>query len=109
MSEAYTYMTTGKLSDDADETYKVEELKSFKVGDIEYKIYHTSYDITVKSSTAETDEDGNTTAPEEETTHYDEIYCYSNTEDPIEIVVYQAEYNADSAIKLIEDFVGVEK
>lgn len=95
-STAYEYMTTGEIPDDAEDNYKISEIDTFKVNNIEFKMFAVSYTNTYQ------DEDGNDKELETK-----EIDCYStNTDDPIEIVMYQSEYDEKAAIAAIHEFCG---
>lgn len=96
-STTYKYMTTGEIPEDAEDNYKVNEIDDFEVNGIKFKTFAVSYSNTYQ------DEDGNDQVLETK-----EIDCYSsNTDDPIEIVMYQTKYDEDAAVKLIREFCGV--
>lgn len=95
-STAYEYMTTGEIPDDAEDNYKISEIDAFEVNNIKFKMFAVSYTNTYQ------DEDGNDKELETK-----EIDCYStNTDDPIEIVMYQSEYDEKAAIAAIHEFCG---
>lgn len=108
VSEAYTYMTTGKLPEELPDNYKIDELETIKVGDVSYKLYEVNYDTTYTDDTSNSNEEGTESTEAKETVvHTQKIACYSDTEDPIEIIMYMAEFNKDKAISLIKEFLGV--
>lgn len=98
-SEAYVYMKTGKVPENAADNYKIEEVKTYKVDGIEYVAYEVNYDTTY-----EAEEEGE----KDETVHTQQISCYSKTDDAMEIIVYQAEFDRESALNALEEFLGVE-
>lgn len=96
-STTYKYMTTGEIPEDAEDDYKVNEIDDFEVSGIKFKTFAVSYSNTYQ------DEDGNDQVLETK-----EIDCYSsNTDDPIEIVMYQTNYDEEAAVKIIREFCGV--
>lgn len=95
MSSAYTYMKTGEIPDSAEDNFAIDEIDTFKVGDIEFRTFAVSYTTTY------TDENG-----DEKQMESKEVDCYSNTDDAIEIIVYQTDYDTDVAVDLIRQFCG---
>lgn len=95
-STAYEYMTTGEIPEDAEDNYKISEIDTFEVNGIKFKMFAVSYTNTYQ------DEDGNDKELETK-----EIDCYStNTDDTIEIVMYQTDYDEKTAIAAIHEFCG---
>lgn len=103
LSEAYVYMTTGELPDDVPLNYEIEEIKTYEVNGITYKCYEVNYDTEYESESA--DEESTETGTE--IVHTQQIACYSNTEDAIELICYQTTFNRDEALGYIEEFLGV--
>lgn len=106
-SEAYIYMTTGKIPDNAADNYKIDEIETFKVGDVEFVAYEVNYDTTYKDETGKDKTEDETEIAEDQTVHTQQISCYSKTDDAIEIIIYQTEFNRDEAMKLLKEFCGV--
>lgn len=116
-SEAYVYMTTGELPEELPLNYKIDEVDKWKVNGVEFVAYEVSYDTEYEKEAEETESDEKKESGEDEgessdkkeveTVHTEEICCYSNTEDPIEIVIYQSEFDKDSAVKYLKEFLGV--
>ena len=101
-STAYNYMVTGNLNPDErfEADYSLTELEPIVVDDITYHVYNVSY--TIPGSY--TDENG------EEVDAPTFIHClqvYSNTEDTIEICVYTGDFNEETALDLLHQFLGV--
>lgn len=94
-STAYKYMKTGSIPDDAEDDYKINEIDKFTVNGIEFRTFAVSYSNTYQ------DDDGNDQKVETK-----EIATYSNTDDAIEIVLYQTTYDEDAAVSLIHEFCG---
>lgn len=108
-SEAYTYMTTGELPSDLPLNYEIEELDTYTVNGIEFVVYEVNYDTEYYSSD-DTDEDSTEIAEvETEVVHTQQISCYSKTEDSLEIIIYQDEFDRDAALSLLKEFLGVEE
>lgn len=134
-AEAYTYMKTGKLPDTLPLNYKIDELKTYEVNGVEFVVYEVNYDTeyqTEENQTADTTgetpiegsigdekakEDGESDKDEEEsedkgnveTVHTQQLSCYSKTDDAVEIILYQTEFNKEEALKTLESFLGVEQ
>lgn len=120
MSEApaYEYMTKGKIPENAPDNFEIEELGTFKVDGVTYKVYHNSYDTTYEvgdspesasddfKSEGEDKDKEKTEKPKTEVVHTDEVCAYSDTKDPIEILVYQEVFDKDKALELVKGFVG---
>ncbi len=122
-SEAYTYMTTGKLPEELPDNYKIDEIDTYTVDGIEYVAYEVNYDMTYQledeeTSTEETpteytdeslsqESTEESTEPSETTVHTQQVCCYSKTDDSVEILIYQSEFNRDEAVKLLKEFLGV--
>lgn len=106
-SEAYIYMTTGKIPDNAADNYKIDEIETFKVGDVEFVAYEVNYDTTYKDETGKEKTENETEVAEDQTVHTQQISCYSKTDDAVEIIIYQTEFNRDEAMKLLKEFCGV--
>lgn len=104
-SEAYTYMKTGKIPDDAPDNYKIDEVETVKVDGIEYVIYEVNYDTTYENTSDSTKSTESTEAATS-TVHTQQLACYSKTDDAMEIIVYQTKFNKDSALKYLKEFLG---
>ena len=113
---AYVYMTTGKIPDNAPDNYKIKEVTSLKVSDVTFKVYETEYDQTyeVEGETSEESKSGEKKKDKKnkkddkntEVVHYKEMCAYSDTKDTVEVVFYMNEYDKDSALKELKEFLG---
>lgn len=110
VSEAYTYMTTGKLPEDLPDNYTLDEIDSVKVGDVTYKMYDINYDNTYVDGEESTEalEENGTEEQGTTTIHTEKIACYSDTEDPIEIILYMSEFDKDKGVAYLKEFLGAE-
>ncbi len=108
-SEAYTYMKTGKLPEELPLNYKIDEIDTYTVDGIEFVAYEVNYDTEYDMSTDETASGSATedTEAKKETVHTQQISCYSKTEDSVEIIIYQTDFDRDSAVKILKEFIGV--
>ena len=95
-SEAYTYMKTGEVPETNLIDYSIEEVDTIKVGDVTYKAYYVSYYI---------DADG--TGNKDDYIKNEQLMCYSDTEDVIEIIVYANSNVKERTLELLHDFLGV--
>lgn len=93
-SEAYQYMVTGNIPETSLLNYSIELVDTIVKDGITYKAYHVSYDV-----------DSYGTGNEEDYIHSEQIMCYSDTEDPIEIIIYTGEYNQERALSLLHTFI----
>ena len=93
-SEAYTYMKTGEVPETNLIDYSIEEVDTITVGDVTYKAYYVSYYI-----------DAEGTGNKDDYIKNEQIMCYSDTEDVIEIIVYAN--IKERALELLHDFLGV--
>lgn len=103
---AVTYMKTGKLPKDLPDNYKIKELDKIKVaGGITFTVYKvdydTTYDLSDKDATKQTAKGKN-----KQTVHTQEICAYSDTDDIVEIVLYQEVFDKAEALKDIKAFLG---
>lgn len=103
-AEAYTYMKTGKLPEELPLNYTIKELATFVKDDITYKAYEVNYDTEYEAPS----EDTESTETSTETIHTTQVSCYSDTEDAIEIVLYQSEYDSKKALDVLGEFIGTE-
>lgn len=101
---ALTYMKTGKLPKDAPDNCTVDELDKIKVGDVTYSVYEVNYDTDYK--TGESTDNKDDTKDETTTVHTQNICAYSDTDDVIEIMVYQEVFDKEKAVSYIKEFVG---
>ena len=118
-AEALTYTKTGKLPDELPLNYKLEELETYEIDGIKYHTYEVNFDTEYEVESDNSDEaaegsvnDGQQNEKEEtkkEIVHTQQISCYSDTEDPIEIIVYQTEFSRENAVKALEEFLGVDQ
>lgn len=99
-SEAYTYMKTGKIPDDAPDNYEIKEVDSFKQGKVEFKVFLVEYDNTYENE-AEDEEDA-----EPVVVHTKQLAAYSDTEDAVEVVLMQEEFNKEEGLKLLREFLN---
>ena len=95
-SEAYTYMKTGEVPETNLIDYSIEEVDSIKVGDVTYKAYYVSYYI-----------DAEGTGNKDDYIKNEQLMCYSDTEDVIEIIVYANSNVKERTLELLHDFLGV--
>lgn len=93
-SEAYQYMVTGNIPETSLLNYSIELVDTIKKDGITYKAYHVRYDV-----------DSYGTGNEEDYIPSEQIMCYSDTEDPIEIIIYTGEYNQTRALELLHTFI----
>lgn len=102
----YTYMTTGSLPADLDASYSIKEEATYKVGDVTYKAYSVSYDTDTTQYYAE---DGSL-LPEDEvvptSVNTSFLAVYSDTEDAVEIMIYERENNLDNQLRMLREFIG---
>lgn len=95
-SEAYTYMKTGEVPETNLIDYSIEEVDSITVGDVTYKAYYVSYYI-----------DAEGTGNKDDYIKNEQLMCYSDTEDVIEIIVYANSNVKKRTLELLHDFLGV--
>lgn len=95
-SEAYTYMKTGEVPETNLIDYSIEEVDTITVGDVTYKAYYVSYYI-----------DAEGTGNKDDYIKNEQLMCYSDTEDVIEIIVYANSNVKERALELLHDFLGV--
>lgn len=95
-SEAYTYMKTGEVPETNLIDYSIEEVDSITVGDVTYKAYYVSYYI-----------DAEGTGNKDDYIKNEQLMCYSDTEDVIEIIVYANSNVKERTLELLHDFLGV--
>ncbi len=102
---AVTYMKTGKLPKDLPDNYKIKELDKIKVaGGITFTVYEVNYDTTYDLSdknSGKKSEKG-----KKQKVHTQEICAYSDTDDIVEIVLYQEVFDKAAALKDIKAFLG---
>lgn len=102
MSEAYTYMTTGSLPEALPLNYKIDEVDTYTIEGVNFKVYEVNYDTEyVDDTVSENDSSGKTTV------HTQQLACYSDTEDPIEVILYQTNFNREEAVNYLKEFLGV--
>lgn len=94
-SEAYTYMVTGEVPETNALNYEIEEVATVEKDGITYKAYHVSYDI-----------DYSGTGEEDSIVHSEQLMCYSDTEDPMEIIIYTGGYDEERSLELLHTFLG---
>lgn len=94
-SEAYTYMTTGEIPETEALNYTIDEVATVEKDGITYKAYHVSYDI-----------DYSGTGDENSIVHNEQLMCYSDTEDPMEIIIYTGDYDEERSLELLYTFLG---
>ena len=95
-SEAYTYMKTGEIPDTKLKDYSIEEVNTIVVDDVTYKAYMVSYYMDVEGN-------GN----EDDYVKNEQLMCYSDTDDAIEIIVYTGDSDQEHAMDLLCTFLGV--
>ena len=95
-SEAYTYMKTGEVPETNLIDYSIEEVDTITVGDVTYKAYYVSYYI-----------DAEGTGNKDDYIKNEQLMCYSDTEDVIEIIVYANDNIKERTLELLHDFLGV--
>ena len=95
-SEAYTYMKTGEVPETTLIDYSIEEVDTITVGDVTYKAYYVSYYI-----------DAEGTGNKDDYIKNEQLMCYSDTEDVIEIIVYANSNVKERTLELLHDFLGV--
>ena len=102
-SEVLTYIETGALPEELPDNYYLCELDGISVEGITYRVfdkyYTSSYTYYEEEDTAEVD-------PKTIEIPYYEMVAYSDTEDPIEVIIYMVEYNKETAYRLFTEFVG---
>lgn len=95
-SEAYIYMTTGSLPEGVGDSYTIEEKDTIEKDGITYRSFLVGYDTEYYTDDTKT---------ETTTVHTDELMCYSDTKDAVEIVVYMSEWDTDEALKYLHTFI----
>ena len=95
-SEAYTYMKTGEIPETKLIDYSIEEVNTIVVDDVTYKAYMVSYYMDVEGN-------GN----EDDYVKNEQLMCYSDTDDAIEIIVYTGDSDKERAMDLLCTFLGV--
>lgn len=103
-SEAYVYMKTGELPEDVPDNYTIEEVNKYTVDGVTYTAYEVNYDTTYTNES----EDDTDTEAESTVVHTQQIACYSDTEDAVEIIIYQESFDRDYAITILKELLGVE-
>lgn len=101
-SEAYTYMTTGSLPKELPLNYKIDEVATYTIEDVNFIVYEVNYDTEYTNNTVSSNDAGDVT-----TVHTQQLACYSDTEDAIEIILYQTEFDRENALTYLEQFLGV--
>lgn len=104
-SEVYTYMKNGTLSDELPDNYKLTDYGTVEVDGVTYHMYDKYYTTTY---TYYDEEDVSETSPKEQTIPNYEFVAYSDTEDPVEIILYMVDYSAETAYKYMCEFVGAD-
>lgn len=102
VSEALHYMQNGELPTELPLNYTINEIKTFDVNDTIFHVYSVAYDIEYVIES-----DDESTEASTYTQHVEQVLCYSETEDPIEIVVTQTVFDEDEAIELLTEFLGL--
>ena len=106
-SEAYTYMTTGELPEDLPLNYTCEEIATYTVDGIDFVAYEVNYDTEyVNEESTESVESTEEAEPSTTTVHTQQIACYSKTDDSLEIIIYQNEFDKEAALEALEEFIG---
>ena len=101
-SEAYTYMTTGSLPKELPLNYKIDEVATYTIEDVNFIVYEVNYDTEYTNDTVSSNDVEDAT-----TVHTQQLACYSDTEDAIEIILYQTEFDRENALTYLEQFLGV--
>lgn len=99
-SAAYVYMTTGEIPEDAPDNFEISEVDECKSEDVTYKVFKIEYDTTYEAEGE---------GEEATTVHTQQLSAYSDTEDAIEIIINQAEFNQEEGIALLHEFLNVEE
>ncbi len=94
-SDTYKYFKDGTESEEADNEF-LTELTSAD-GHV-YKFYHHGFDTEYYTNEEKTETD---------TVHTDEIIGYSDTEDPVEVIVYMKDYDKETGLSFVKEFLGV--
>ena len=106
-SEAYTYMKTGELPEDLPLNYTCEEVATYTVDGIDFVAYEVNYDTEyVNEESTESVESTEEAEPSTTTVHTQQIACYSKTDDSLEIIIYQNEFDKEAALEVLEEFIG---
>ena len=107
-SPAYTMLKTGEFPETLPDNYSCEEVTTFESNGITWTCFNVSFSTDY---TNYYDSDGNP-IPEEDivrnvidTQH---LACYSDTEDPIEILVYEENNNVDTELSMVKEFLKME-
>ena len=101
-STAYTYMKTGEITPgEYEENYKLEELEAITCGSITYRVFEVYYETPTTVVDPETNEEVVTSM----TTNC--LQVYSDTEDTLEIIIYTGDYNRETALDLLKQFLGI--
>lgn len=95
--DAYLYMTTGDISDEAkDANVVIDEVGSYESDGHMWTVYHLGY-VAVYT----TGEDQYEEIPQ------NSLIAYSDTEDVIEVVAYMADYDQVTAVNAFREFIGL--
>ena len=101
-STAYTYMKTGNLSPgEFEENYELNELDSITCDSITYRVFEVSYETPTTLTDPSTNEEITTSVKTEC------LQVYSDTDDTVEIIIYTGDYNRDTAVTLLNQFLGI--
>lgn len=95
-SEAYIYMKTGEVPETNLIDYSIEEVSKIAVDDVTYTAYNVGYYIDVEG-----------TGNKDDYVKSEQLMCYSDTEDAIEIIIYTGDNDQERAMELLHDFLGV--
>ncbi len=101
-SDAYIYMKTGEIPKDAPKNYEIAEIDSVKVDGVTFKTFAVEYDTEYENEETSTDDKDK----EPVIVHTQQLACYTDTEDAIEILVVQEEYDQEKGIELLHEFIG---
>lgn len=95
-SSTYNYMKDGT---EPEEGETIEELDSITADGHTYRVFVHGYATEYYTNEEQT---------ETTTVHTDELLAYSDTEDPVEIICYMAEFDKDELVSKLKEFLGAE-
>lgn len=98
---SYYYYKNGTVRDGAPDDYTIKEVGDFEAQGMKFKAYYENYTVTQEYTVSEND-------TQEYTSQYHSVIIYSDTTNPLEIVVYCDEDGIDSAIELAKEALGAE-
>ena len=106
-SPAYTKLVTGEFPEELPDNYVCNDSVTFEKDGITWTCFDVSF---TTDYTNYYDEDGNELAEEDVVKNIiptQQLACYSDTEDPVEILVYSEDNNVDTEVAMLKEFLQV--